>query len=145
MLRIAQIESAHLEQVAQIEQLCFSQPWSQKSLELLLGENAVGLVAIEDGCVQGYVGMTFVLDEGQITNLAVHPNARRRGIGRMLMDALRTLSVEKGIAYLSLEVRESNIAARTLYAGCGWKECGLRKNFYSHPQENAVIMICELL
>ena len=85
-----------------------------------------------------------VLDEGQITNVCVHPECRRSGIGRALMDAVDDYSRHNGIVYLSLEVRESNIAARSLYASRGWIECGMRKGFYSHPTENAVIMTREL-
>ncbi len=134
----------HIAEVAELERLCFSEPWSSESLKLLLGERAMGLVAIEQGRVLGYVGMMCVLDEGQITNVAVHPDSRRRGVGRALMDALEEYSRQNGIIYLSLEVRESNLAARALYGSCGWVESGLRKGFYSHPTENAVIMTREL-
>ena len=130
----------HLCEVAQIENLCFSDPWSVESLELMLGEQAMGLVALEDGRVLGYVGMICVLDEGQIINVATHPDSRRRGVGRALMIAIEQSAKERGIVFLSLEVRESNTAARSLYSLLGWVECGIRKNFYSKPTENACIM-----
>ena len=144
MYEIVRISREHLDTVAEIEQLCFSDPWTRESLELLLGESALGLCACESGRVLGYVGMLCVLDEGQIINVAVHPDARRRGIARALMDELFDVCRERRIAFLSLEVRESNVAARTLYAACEFEECGVRKNFYSHPIENAIVMTREL-
>ena len=140
MLCIEKVSKEHLSSIAQIEALCFSQPWSEESLEFLLGDQATALVAITDGQVVGYVGMTHVLDEGQITNLAVHPDARRRGVGITLMRELEILARKLGIAFLSLEVRASNTAARTLYASCSWRDAGVRKNFYKLPTEDAVIM-----
>ncbi|MBP3370477.1 MAG: ribosomal protein S18-alanine N-acetyltransferase [Clostridia bacterium] len=142
--KTVRLSGEHLDGVAELERLCFADPWSADSLGLLLGERAMGLVALCDCRVVGYVGMMCVLDEGQITNICVHPEYRRSGIGRALMDSLEDYSRRNGIIYLSLEVRESNLAARTLYAGCGWVESGMRKGFYSHPTENAVIMTREL-
>ena len=140
MIEIIRMSREHLLAVAEIEQISFSDPWSVESLELMLGEQAMGLVAIEDRRVLGYVGMMCVLDEGQIINVATHPDARRRGVGRSLMIAIEQSAKERGIVFLSLEVRESNAAARSLYSSLGWLECGIRKNFYSKPTENACIM-----
>jgi ribosomal-protein-alanine N-acetyltransferase len=140
MIEILRMSREHLCEVAQIENLCFSDPWSVESLELMLGDQATGLVAIEDGKLLGYVGMIWVLDEGQIVNVATHPDSRRRGVGRALMSAIEQLAKDRGIVFLSLEVRESNIAARSLYSSLGWVECGIRKNFYSKPTENACVM-----
>ena len=140
MITIAKMSREHLSEVASIEEVSFSLPWSLESLELMLTEQASALVALEDGRVLGYVGMMCVLDEGQIINVAVHPDARRRGVGRTLMEAAEAYAKERGIAFLSLEVRESNIAARSLYSSLGWEEQGIRKGFYSHPVENACVM-----
>ena len=140
MIEIIRMSREHLSAVAEIEQISFSDPWSVESLELMLGEQAMGLVALEDGRVLGYVGMMCVLDEGQIINVATHPDSRRRGVGRSLMSAIEQSAKERGIVFLSLEVRESNAAARSLYSSLGWVECGIRKNFYSKPTENACIM-----
>ena len=144
MFCIETVSKEHLGGIAEIENACFAQPWSQKSLELLLGEQATALVATVDGRVAGYVGMTYVLDEGQITNLGVLPKARRHGIGKALMLELERVALQKGIYFLSLEVRESNSAARSLYCSLGWSECGIRKNFYTQPLENAVVMTREI-
>lgn len=140
MITIEKMSREHLSEVASIEEMSFSLPWSLESLELMLTEQASALVALEDGRVLGYVGMMCVLDEGQIINVAVHPDARRRGVGRSLMEAAQTYAKERGIVFLSLEVRESNIAARSLYSSLGWEEQGIRKGFYSHPVENACVM-----
>ena len=144
MFKIEKVRCEHLDGIAEIEQLCFSDPWTRESLELFVGDSARALTATdESGRVLGYVGMLCVLDEGQIINVAVHPDARRKGIARALMDELFELCTELKITFLSLEVRESNVAARTLYAACGFEECGVRKNFYSHPIENAIVMTRE--
>lgn len=140
MITIEKMSREHLSEVASIEEMSFSLPWSLESLELMLTEQASALVALEGGRVLGYVGMMCVLDEGQIINVAVHPDARRRGVGRSLMEAAQTYAKERGIVFLSLEVRESNIAARSLYSSLGWEEQGIRKGFYSHPVENACVM-----
>lgn len=140
MITIEKMSREHLSEVASIEEMSFSLPWSLESLELMLTEQASALVALEDGRVLGYVGMMCVLDEGQIINVAVHPDARRRGVGRSLMQAAEAYAKERGIVFLSLEVRESNFAARSLYSSLGWEEQGIRKGFYSHPVENACVM-----
>ena len=140
MIEIIRMSREHLSAVAEIEQISFSDPWSVESLELMLGEQAMGLVALEDGRLLGYVGMMCVLDEGQIINVATHPDSRRRGVGRALMIAIEQSAKERGIVFLSLEVRESNAAARSLYSSLGWVGRGIRKNFYSKPTENACIM-----
>ena len=140
MTVITKMAREHLEEVAEIEKIYFYDPWSVESLGLMLTDQAMGIVALEDGRVVGYAGMMCVLDEGQIINVAVRPEAKRRGIGRALMEQAEAYAKERGIVFLSLEVRESNIAARSLYSSLGWEERGIRKGFYSHPQENACVM-----
>ncbi len=142
---IKRLSKELLSGVAELEALCFSEPWSEKSLELLLGNNAVGFAAVlPDGSVAAYGGMITVLDEGQITNIATAVEFRRQGLGRRIMDALESYASENGIVYLSLEVRESNLAARSLYSSLGWEEKGIRKNFYKLPTEDAVVMVKKL-
>ena len=145
MLEIKRFQKEHIPDVAQIEKLCFSEPWSENAFSLLLGEGAFGMVAVLDGKVVAYGGMLCVLDEGQITNIATHPDHRRKGLGKMIVEALEKEAKARGLANLFLEVREHNLAARELYLLCGWEDIGLRKNFYSKPVENAVLMKKEIL
>ena len=136
--RMAQI---HLSDVAGIERLCFAEPWSESSLSLLTREGGVGFVVCEEGRAVAYGGMMTVLDEGQITNVAVHPDARRRGYGRVITKALVAYAKEHGLMSISLEVRESNEAAIALYRACGFEICGRRRGFYRKPLEDALIMV----
>lgn len=135
----------HLDQVAELEKLCFSDPWSRRMLaEHLENECAATLVALgEDGTVLGYAGLLVVLDEGYITNVAVRSEYRRQGIAGELLGVFRRFAEGSKLAFLTLEVRESNAAARALYAKYGYKEVGVRKNYYEHPKENAIIMTLE--
>lgn len=140
MIEIKRLSAEHIAEVACIEELCFSIPWSAKSLELLTKDKNVGFVALCDGRVVAYAGMITVLDEGQITNIATHPEYRRRGIARSLMHEIDRYAENNALSLLSLEVREQNIAAIALYSECGWKKAGVRKNFYSSPRDNGVVM-----
>ena len=136
-------EKRHVEGAARLERLCFSEPWSEKSLELLVSAGAVGYAVEENGTVAAYGGMMTVLDEGQITNIAVDPCHRRKGYGREIVRALIGYAEENGIVTISLEVRESNAAAIALYDSLGFCRCGIRKNFYRAPIESAIIMVWE--
>ena len=128
--------------VAELERLCFSSPWSEKSLGMLCTDKNVGFVAVEksSGKVAAYGGMLAVLDEGQITNIATHPDFRRMGAARTVTDALAEYGRKNGISSIYLEVRKGNGAAIALYEGCGFFAVGERKRFYSDPIEDAVIM-----
>ena len=129
----------------EIERACFPDPWSKKLLEdLLAEEHALTLAAVAgDGAVLGYVSLSWVLDEGYINNVAVRPDCRRMGIATALLEALRRQGMEKGLSFLTLEVRESNRGARALYAGLGFAEAGQRRGYYLHPKEDAIIMTLE--
>ena len=142
---IIPMTSAHLDQVAEIEKLCFSDPWSRRMLsEHLENECAATLVAVStDGTILGYAGLLVVLDEGYITNVAVRPDYRRQGIAGELLRVFRRFAEGNQLAFLTLEVRESNAPARALYAKYGYNEVGVRKNYYDHPKENAIIMTLE--
>ena len=142
-LEILPLGEEHLTAVAEIEALCFSEPWSREALSLLMREGGLGLVACLDGRVVAYGGMTYVLDEGSVTNIATHPDARRRGIGRRLTGAMLDRARSLGLCRVFLEVRESNLAARSLYEGLGFCACGVRKNFYRRPVESAIQMVWE--
>lgn len=128
-----------LSAVASIETLSFSAPWSEASLGMLLDAPNGGLVAVADGTVTGYIGFLGVLDELEVTNVATHPDYRRRGVGRALVAALLDHAKQGDFRRVSLEVRVSNAAAIALYESLGFTPCGLRKNFYSSPREDGVI------
>ncbi len=135
----------HIPQVAALERATFSDPWSEKAFELLLGEDAIGVVICDyEGNVAAYGSMLWAPDEGQIINIAVSEECRRRGYGKAILDFLRDAAVEKSCTQLSLEVRVSNIPAISLYTREGFAVAGRRKNFYTNPREDAFVMICEL-
>lgn len=129
--------------IATLEAECFSSPWSEAAILESTDNNTAFIVFEENGRVQGYAGLQIVLDEGYVTNIAVTKTARGRGIGQSLVESLIKLAQEKGLAFISLEVRQSNVPAISLYAKCGFKDVGKRKNFYQNPTENAVIMTKE--
>jgi len=135
----------HLDQVAELERRCFSDPWSRRMLsEHLENECAATLVAQgEDGTVLGYAGLLVVLDEGYITNVAVAPEYRRQGIASALLEVFQRFGEANALAFLTLEVRASNAPARALYTRHGYAEVGCRKNYYEHPKEDAIIMTRE--
>lgn len=142
-MNITEMQEKHLPALAELEKQCFHAPWSEKMLREELG-GGIFLVAEQDGEVQGYVGCQTVLDEGYITNVAVSSDFRRRGAARRLIAELIARAKEKGLAFVTLEVRESNAPAIALYTGAGFAPVGKRKNFYSNPTENAVLMTISL-
>lgn len=139
-MQIVTLGREHLSGVAKIEQECFSQPWSEKALEILLSDNAVAVVAVLDGEAVAYAGMTSVLDEGQITNVATLPSYRRRGFSHALLAELVARAKAKGISSIFLEARVSNVPALSLYESLGFCRIGMRRRFYSAPVEDAVLM-----
>ena len=132
---------ADVQAVAALEQGCFSRPWRQVDIAYFTTEASnVLLVAEEDGEVLGYVGMSMVLDEGQIQNIATAPTARRRGVASALLASLFEVGKAHDLAVYHLEVRASNEAAQALYRRCGFAEVGRRKSYYIAPTEDAVLM-----
>ena len=138
-MTVVPMEERHLDTLAEIEKACFHAPWSADMLRAELGKG-IFLVAEQDGAVAGYVGCQTVLDEGYITNVAVSPDCRRQGIGRALIAELTERAKRAGLAFVTLEARESNAPAITLYEGAGFRRVGVRKNFYTAPAEDAVLM-----
>ena len=136
----------HIPQVAAIERQCFPDPWSERMLrEHLDNQCAAALVALgEDGTILGYAGLLVVLDEGYITNVATRPEYRRQGIASDLLGVFRNFAEGNHLAFLTLEVRASNTAARALYEKEGYAQVGCRKNYYDHPKEDAIIMTLEV-
>ena len=134
-----------LDGVAELEKLCFSQPWSKRSLELLLNDGiGVGMVCRQDGIVCAYGGMMCAVDEGQITNVATHPDFRRKGFAKAVVEALVKYAKNNHLDSISLEVRESNAAAIALYSSFGFKVEGKRKDFYTKPVEAALVMVLRI-
>jgi len=134
------MKKEHIPEVAELEKECFSHPWSANSLEMLLDDNGIGIVACDGQKVVGYGGALLVLDEAQITDIAVKADFRRRGIGMEIVKGIITLCKDREISTVYLEVRESNAAARELYRSCGFEVCGVRKDFYKSPRESAILM-----
>lgn len=143
MIEIRPMCEADLDEVLDIEQACFSEPWSRASMVSELTELADvshNFVAVEDGEVLGYCGYRQVFDEAHIMNLAVREDRRRRGVAQAILNAMEADYPTRGIVYVTLEVRCSNEAARKLYEKNGFYEAGVRKAFYSKPREDALIM-----
>ena len=135
---IEKMNATHVSQIAELEKLCFSDPWSEKSIETELScRLSVWLVALEGEQVVGYVGSQTVIDESDMMNIAVSDCHRRRGIARALVEEL----IRQLDAYqLTLEVRASNAPAIALYEALGFRQVGLRKNYYHKPKEDALIL-----
>ena len=126
---------------AALEQATFSEPWSTEAfVSEARQKNACYFVAVRDGQVVGFAGMRRVLDECSVTNIAVAPACRRRGLGRALLLRLITACREQQAAFLTLEVRASNTPAIRLYEQLGFVQEGRRKNFYRLPTEDALLM-----
>ena len=138
---IEKMTQIHVQQVALLEKLCFSDPWSEKSVAGEL-ENplAYWLVAVEEEMVTGYIGSQTVLDETDMMNVAVHPDHRRKGIAEALVMELEKALKDLGSHSLTLEVRESNEPARKLYEKLGFVQVGKRPRYYRNPREDALIL-----
>ena len=141
-VRIVPMTADHLDEVAELERICFSVPWSRNMLaEELDNLLSAFLVALDDsGRVVGYAGVQVVLDEGYITNVAVRPECRRQGIAGKLLQVFLDFAKGNRLAFLTLEVRQSNRAAQELYLSRGFDVVDERKNVYERPKENALIM-----
>lgn len=140
-LRIEKMTSSHIEEIAKLEKECFSSPWSENGLNMELDNNfARFYVAFSDGKMAGYIGSHNVLGEVYITNVAVFPEFRRNGVGKALVDFLVTEMKKENAEFVTLEVRESNFNAISLYEKCGFKQVGERKDFYEKPREDGVLM-----
>ncbi|MFT8887891.1 MAG: ribosomal protein S18-alanine N-acetyltransferase [Ethanoligenens sp.] len=138
---ILPMDKYHLADVTALERVCFGDPWSRDAfVEELQNPAARFLVAEQGGALAGYAGMSWVLDEGYLYNIAVAPAQRHQGVARALLAALDKFAHDKRLSFLSLEVRVSNAAAITLYHSCGFRTMGIRPEYYAHPPEDAYIM-----
>ncbi len=133
-----------IDDILQLEKLCFSVPWSRNDFISELNNNlAEYLVIEEDQKVVGYLGIWHILDQGHITNIAIHPDYRHRGYAQLLLDTIVEKSVKKGCYSFTLEVRASNIPALKLYEKKGFIRAGIRPKYYQNI-EDAVIMWMEI-
>jgi ribosomal-protein-alanine N-acetyltransferase len=140
-LKIVDMHEGHIAALVSLEKLCFSRPWSYAALmEELWNPNAAFFVAELSGMPVAYAGMVAVLDEGYISNIAVQPELRRRGIATALLERLCDYAVCNGLGMLTLEVRVSNLNSIRIYNRAGFISMGVRPRFYESPDEDAVIM-----
>ena len=141
MIEIIQMNASHVAQVAGLEKICFSDPWSERSIASELDNKlAFWLVATEGETVAGYIGSQTVMEETDMMNVAVHPDFRRQGIAEALVSGLVEHLKAMGSHCLTLEVRASNAPAIALYEKLGFAEIGRRKNYYRNPREDALIL-----
>ena len=133
-----------LDRVMEIEEASFPSPWPREDMEYEITQNQAAryYVLEEDGVVQAYAGVWFLIGEGHVTSVAVHPEARGNGYGERIVEHMMRQAAELGVVFLSLEVRENNLAAQRLYKKLGFKKAGLKEGYYEDTGEDAVIMIC---
>lgn len=141
-MHFADMEVRHLGAVLEIERRSFPTPWSERAFVSELTQNAYAhyLVALEGSRVVGYAGMWLILDEAHITNIAIHPAERGRGLGDLVLTELERRAAAHGCRRTTLEVRPSNANARALYAKHGYVARGRRPGYYSDTHEDAIIM-----
>lgn len=139
-MNLRPFEEKDAKEVALIEQRCFSVPWSEKELKAsYLSDHAAAFLCEAEGKIVGYGGFCFSPPDADITNIAVLPEFRRRGIGEKLLKKIEEEAEKKACTAIFLEVRESNIGARGLYEKSGFVPLGKRKNYYKAPTEDAVL------
>ena len=132
--------------VHEIEKLCFAMPWSEESIRKDVTENVVACWLVVDdgeGRVLAYAAMWFVLDEAHVCNVAVHPDYRGKGLGKMIFGALVETAKKNSMSLMELEVRRSNTVAQNLYHSCGFIDVGYRKRYYEDNKEDALLMFKE--
>lgn len=145
-LKIRKMGRRDIDQILEIESLCFPIPWSRDSfLSELRNPLAQYIVAQEGVFLQGYAGVWLIFDEGHITNVAVHPRARGKRIGELLLTNTMAFVSAHGAASITLEVRPSNDVALSLYCRMGFKKVGVRKGYYIDNGEDAIVMRKKLL
>lgn len=144
---IRQARESDIDEITRLDQLCFSAPWSRESFRQEIMKNGMALYLVaelpQSGELVGYAGIWAILDEGHITNVAVHPEYRRRHIGEALVKVLLEEASASGIRQFTLEARVSNEPAIRLYRKFGFREAGVRKGYYEDNNEDALIMWAE--
>lgn len=145
MLTIRRMKESDIPEVARLEKEIFPYPWSEGAIsETFEQEQTLLLVAYEDRKLIGYLILYFVLEEGEIARIAVIPECRRQGVGARMLLELEDLCEDNGITKLLLDVRESNETAISFYTSYGFVQDGVRRNFYSDPQEDGILMSREI-
>lgn len=140
-MEIRVMEKSDIPQLADLERLCFSDPWSVSAFEYELNNPlSLWLVAVEGNTVTGYVGTQTVIDESDMMNIAVHPDFRRQKIAENLILHLISLLDVRQSKSLTLEVRVSNTPAISLYEKMGFVQVGCRRGYYRNPREDAYIL-----
>lgn len=141
MLEIRRMSIEDLDRVMEIERESFSVPWTRQDfIESINKSTALYLVAESEQTVVGYCGLWGVIDEGQINNVAVCKEYRGQSVGTRLLETLLLEGTKEGLLAYTLEVRTSNLPAISLYKKIGFEEAGIRKNYYTNPKEDALIM-----
>lgn len=138
---IVKMQNEDIDEVLTIESLSFAIPWSREAFVMEVCSNQCARYLVAKGSkVLGYIGMWIIMNEGHITNIAVHPDYRGKKIGEELLKALIALASSIGITQMTLEVRQTNISAQNMYKKFGFEVDGIRKKYYSNNQEDALIM-----
>lgn len=141
-VQIRSMSVKDIPEVMEIEKLSFSVPWSEESFRNEIESNmSARYMVVETGkTVAAYGGMWIILDEGHITNIAVHPDYRGRGLGNAIVEALLSAARQEKVRALTLEVRRTNIIAQNLYLKYGFEAVGIRPKYYADNGEDAIIM-----
>ena len=140
-MEYVRLNESHVEDIARLEKICFSDPWSVSSIGSEVNNPlSLWLVAVEGETVAGYVGSQSVLGWADMMNLAVAPSYRRLGIGEKLVNELICQLKDNKVTCLTLEVRVSNAPAIALYKKLGFSEVGRRPGYYHNPREDALIL-----
>lgn len=136
---IIPMKKEHIDAIVNIEETCFSNPWTKEGIEEELANPQAHFMVALIPPVAGYIGVQEICGEAYITNVAVIPEYRNKGIGKALVTAAVNGAGERKCEFITLEVRKSNAAAIKLYESLGFKVAGMRKNFYKNPQEDALL------
>ena len=141
MIQYVPMTQAHVSQIANLEKICFHDPWSENSIASELDSRlSLWLVALDGDAVVGYVGSQSVMGWADMMNIAVDPAYRRQGVAQELVERLVTALMENDVTCLTLEVRASNEPAKALYGKLGFQQVGRRPNYYRNPKEDALIL-----
>ncbi|SHH36202.1 ribosomal protein S18-alanine N-acetyltransferase [Tepidibacter thalassicus] len=134
-----------IDKIVELEKLCFVTPWTKGAFEQELKNKLARYIVIEkDNTIVAYGGIWLIVDEGHITNIAVHPDYRGIGLGNKIVNALIDECIKNDVTSMTLEVRKSNITAQNLYKKHGFEIAGIRPDYYKDTHEDALIMWKEI-